>query len=67
MTDTILYIALFAGALGLLLAVYYTRAVLATPRGNERMVELSNAIRTGAMTFLKREYTWVSEIGRAHV
>ena len=60
MTDTILYIALFAGALGLLLAVYYTRAVLATPRGNERMVELSNAIRTGAMTFLKREYTWVS-------
>ena len=60
MTDTILYIALFAGALGLLLAVYYTRAVLATPRGNQRMVELSDAIRTGAMTFLKREYTWVS-------
>ena len=60
MTDTMLYIALFAGALGLLLAVYYTRAVLATPRGNQRMVELSDAIRTGAMTFLKREYTWVS-------
>ncbi len=60
MTDTILYIALVAGALGLLLAVYYARAVLATPRGNERMVELSNAIRTGAMAFLKREYTWVS-------
>ena len=60
MTDTILYIALFAGALGLLLAVYYTRAVLATPLGNQRMVELSDAIRTGAMTFLKREYTWVS-------
>ena len=60
MTDTILYIALVAGALGLLLAVYYARAVLATPRGNERMVELSNAIRTGAMAFLKREYIWVS-------
>ncbi len=55
MTDTILYIALIAGALGLLLAVYYTRAVLAAPRGNARMVELSDAIRTGAMAFLRRE------------
>ncbi|HEX6220407.1 MAG TPA: sodium-translocating pyrophosphatase [Acidimicrobiia bacterium] len=60
MTDTILYIALVAGALALVLAVYYTRAVLAAPRGNERMVELSTAIREGAMAFLKREYTWVS-------
>ena len=60
MTETILYIALIAGALGLLLAVYYSRAVLAFPRGNERMVELSNAIRTGAMAFLKREYIWIS-------
>jgi K(+)-stimulated pyrophosphate-energized sodium pump len=60
MTDTILYIALAAGGLALLLAVYYSRAVLAAPRGNERMVEISDAIRDGAMTFLRREYTWVS-------
>ena len=60
MTDTILYIALVAGVLALLLAVYYTRAVLAAPEGNERMVELATAIRSGAMAFLKREYTWVS-------
>ena len=60
MTDTILYIALAAGALAILLAVYYTRAVLAAPQGNERMVELSTAIREGAMAFLRREYTWVS-------
>lgn len=60
MTDTILYIALVAGALALVLAVYYTRAVLAEPQGNERMVELSTAIRQGAMAFLKREYTWVA-------
>ncbi len=60
MTETILYIALIASALGLLLAVYYSRAVLAYPRGNERMVELSNAIRTGAMAFLRREYIWIS-------
>jgi K(+)-stimulated pyrophosphate-energized sodium pump len=60
MTDTILYIALVAGVLALLLAVYYTRVVMAAPRGSERMIELSTAIRQGAMTFLKREYTWVS-------
>jgi K(+)-stimulated pyrophosphate-energized sodium pump len=60
MTDTILYIALAAGALGLVLAFYYTRVVLAAPQGNERMVELSTAIRQGAMAFLRREYRWVS-------
>ncbi len=60
MTDTILYIALGAGVLALILAVYYTRVVLAAPRGNERMVELSDAIRSGAMAFIKREYTWVA-------
>ncbi len=60
MTETILYIALGAGVLALLLAMYYTRAVLDTPRGNSRMVELADAIRAGAMAFIKREYTWVS-------
>jgi K(+)-stimulated pyrophosphate-energized sodium pump len=45
MTDTILYIALVAGVLALVLALYYTRAVLAAPQGNERMIELSTAIR----------------------
>jgi K(+)-stimulated pyrophosphate-energized sodium pump len=60
MTDTILYIALVAGVAALILAVYYTRAVLAAPQGNERMIELASAIRAGAMAFLRREYTWVS-------
>ena len=60
MTDTILYVALFAGVLALGLAVYYTRAVLAAPQGNERMVELATAIREGAMAFIKREYLWVA-------
>jgi K(+)-stimulated pyrophosphate-energized sodium pump len=60
MTDTILYIALVAGALALIVAVYYARAVLASPQGNERMIELSTTIRQGAMAFLKREYIWIS-------
>ncbi|HEX2153305.1 MAG TPA: sodium-translocating pyrophosphatase [Acidimicrobiia bacterium] len=60
MIDTLLYVALAAGLAALALAVFYARAVLATPQGNERMVELAAAIREGAMTFLRREYTWVA-------
>ncbi|MGH8943715.1 MAG: sodium-translocating pyrophosphatase [Acidimicrobiia bacterium] len=56
----ILYTALGAGLAGLLLAVVYARAVLAAPRGNQRMVVLSDAIRQGAMAFLRREYIWVA-------
>ena len=60
MLDVILYVALAAGVAALLLAVFYARAVLAAPMGNERMVELATAIRAGAMAFLRREYLWVS-------
>ena len=60
MLDVILYVALGAGGAALLLAVFYARAVLAAPRGNERMIELATAIRAGAMAFLRREYIWVS-------
>ncbi len=60
MSDTVLSIALVAGVAALVLAVYFTRSVLAYSQGNERMVELSTAIREGAMAFLRREYTWVS-------
>ena len=45
-------------ALGL--AAFYARFVMAASPGNERMVELSAAIREGSMAFLRREYTWVS-------
>ncbi len=60
MSDLILYAALGAGLAALLLAVVYARAVLTAPRGNQRMVALSDAIRQGAMAFLRREYIWVA-------
>jgi K(+)-stimulated pyrophosphate-energized sodium pump len=60
MSDTVLYIALVAGVAALLLAGFYARAVLAAPSGNQRVVELATAIRKGAMTFLHREYIWIS-------
>jgi K(+)-stimulated pyrophosphate-energized sodium pump len=55
-----LYIAVGAGVAGLLLALVFSRQVLAAPQGNDRMRELSAAIREGAMAFLRREYTWVA-------
>jgi K(+)-stimulated pyrophosphate-energized sodium pump len=54
------YGAVVAGALALLLAVFYGRQVLAASPGSDRMRELSGAIREGAMAFLKREYLWVA-------
>ena len=54
------YIALGASALALILAYYYTRVVLAADQGTELMREIGQAIREGAMAFLRREYQWVS-------
>src|SRR5665811_179599 len=54
------YAAVVTALLALALAVFYARQVLAAPRGNARMVEISDAIREGAMAFLRREYTWVA-------
>ncbi|MDE0170233.1 MAG: sodium-translocating pyrophosphatase [bacterium] len=59
-SDAVLVIALIAGLAALALAVYYARVVLAADPGNDRMQELSAAIREGANAFMKREYTWVA-------
>ncbi|HEX2403888.1 MAG TPA: sodium/proton-translocating pyrophosphatase, partial [Acidimicrobiia bacterium] len=60
MSDVILYAALGAGLAALVLAALYARVVKAAPRGNQRMVDLSDAIRSGAMAFLRKEYTWAT-------
>ena len=52
--------ALVLGLAALVLAILFTRQVLAAPRGNERMREISEAIREGAMAFLRREYRWLA-------
>jgi K(+)-stimulated pyrophosphate-energized sodium pump len=54
------YVAVVVALLALGLAVFYSRQVLAAPRGNAKMIEISDAIREGAMAFLRREYTWVA-------
>ena len=59
-TDNVIYIALAASLVALSLAVFYTRYVMAAHPGNDRMVEISAAIREGSMAFLRREYAWVA-------
>ncbi|MEX1279433.1 MAG: sodium-translocating pyrophosphatase, partial [Acidimicrobiia bacterium] len=53
-------LALVSGVAAIALAVVFTRQVYAAPQGNDRMKELSAAIREGAMAFLRAEYMWVS-------
>ncbi len=51
--------ALVLGLAALVLAILFTRQVLAAPTGNDRMREIAAAIREGAMAFLRREYRWL--------
>ncbi len=60
MTDLIVYSALGAAALALGVAALYARQVPRSSAGNETMVAIANAIRLGANTFLRREYTWMA-------
>ncbi len=46
-----------SGVLGLIVAAGLYFSVLREPPGNEKMQEIGEAIRTGAMTFLRREYS----------
>ncbi len=49
-----------AAIAGLVLAAYFFGIVRKSDPGNERMVELMEAIQQGARAFLRREYSWVA-------
>ena len=57
------YYALGAAVLGILVAGYLSSWVLKQPAGSPRMVEISEAIREGAMAYLKRQYTTIAMVG----
>jgi K(+)-stimulated pyrophosphate-energized sodium pump len=50
-------LVLVAGVLGLVFVGYLIMSVLRESPGNEKMQEISRAIRQGAMAFLRREFT----------
>jgi K(+)-stimulated pyrophosphate-energized sodium pump len=48
--------ALASGVLALVTALILNAIIKSKPAGNEKMQQISSAIRKGAMAFLKREY-----------
>jgi K(+)-stimulated pyrophosphate-energized sodium pump len=48
------------GLLGLVFALILYFLIKRYPRGNEKMIEISEAVHSGAMVFLRREYTYIS-------
>ena len=58
-TGQIELLIFLAGALGLVFAAVQTALVLRQDEGDDRMKEISQAIREGAVAFLRREYTFV--------
>ncbi|MEE9545361.1 MAG: sodium/proton-translocating pyrophosphatase, partial [Rhodospirillales bacterium] len=51
------------GVLALLYGAYAVRSVLSAPAGNERMQEISAAVREGARAYLNRQYRTVAVVG----
>src|SRR6202167_2427867 len=60
--STFLWIALLAGLLGLVFALFLARSVLAFDTGTPEMRLISNAIREGAEAFMAREYTTIAAL-----
>ena len=52
--------SIFAAILGLVLAAYFANRILAINVSDEKVSNLSDAIRKGSMAFLKRQYSWIS-------
>ena len=58
--EAVPYLSLAASAAALVLAAYFFGVVKKADPGTPRMVELMEAIQSGARAFLRREYTWVA-------
>jgi K(+)-stimulated pyrophosphate-energized sodium pump len=60
--STFLWIAVIAGVLGLVFALFLARSVLAYDTGTPEMRAISNAIREGAEAFMSRQYTTIAAL-----
>lgn len=58
-----LYLAIGAGVLSILYGIFLSLRVVAAPRGDAKMNEISDAITQGAQAFMKRQYGVIAVIG----
>lgn len=59
----ILWLVVICGLLSIVYGVVTTRGLLAADAGNERMQEISAAVREGAQAYLRRQYMSISIVG----
>ena len=58
------YIVVFSAVIiALSYSLYATRAILRSPTGNERMLDISEAIQEGARAYLNRQYITIAIVG----
>ncbi len=53
------WVALFTGVIGLIFVWLTSRSVMKHDPGSQEVRKISRKIQRGAMTFLKREYSWI--------
>src|SRR3989338_9385506 len=61
MTDPI-FVAMAAGILAIIYGGFLARSILKKPTGSQKMVEISDAIKTGAKAYLNRQYKTIAVI-----
>ncbi len=58
--ENLFFIAPIGSILALVFAVIFYRMMMKADEGNERMIEIANHVKEGAMAYLKRQYKVVS-------
>jgi K(+)-stimulated pyrophosphate-energized sodium pump len=56
------FIAPIGAVLALIMALFFSRKVMAESEGDENMIEIAEAVRHGAMAYLKRQYKVVAGV-----
>lgn len=64
-TNNAIEICLGAGALSILYGIYLSVMILRKPRGDEKMNAIADAISTGAIAFMRKQYLVITTIGAA--
>lgn len=63
--STSLIFSLACAVAAIVYGIWSVKWLLAKPRGNERMIEISSAVQEGASAYLARQYTTISFVGIA--
>lgn len=63
--ETYVLLTPLAAIVALIAAWIFAKSVMKAPNGNERMIDISNAVREGASAFMNRQYKTISYVAIA--